>query len=93
MSDTDIQGTNPVDGKMDRLLTEVMDLKVTLAKVATTQDFMARDYEQRVQFEKEMDVRLSKIETNYSYATGIIAVVVLVVSFLSNFVIKKVTGA
>lgn len=92
MSEVEDTQVRDLHSKIDRLLQQIGDMQVQMAKMSTAQDFMAENQKSRIRVEEEMNKRISAIENKFNYATGIAVAAAAIISFTSSFITKKLFG-
>lgn len=92
MSEVEDIQVRDLHSKIDRLLQQIGDMQVQMAKMSTAQDFMAENQKSRIRVEEEMNKRISAIENKLNYATGIAVAAAAIISFTSSFITKKLFG-
>jgi hypothetical protein len=73
------------------LLETLIEIKIQLAKISSSQEHFLARFEEHLKDDKELAMRVSGIEAKLHWAAGAIALFVGFFSLISNFIIRKLT--
>lgn len=92
MSEIEDTNTQILHQKIDKLMQDMADMRVSIAEMSTAQRFMSNNHKDRIDVEKDMEKRLTEIEHRFNYFYGVGATIVAGVTVVSNLLMKKVFG-
>ncbi len=70
-------------------MSDMNDIQRTLGKLLANQESFLAMLEKHIEEDKELTKRITKMETGWAYAGGVIMTVGVAISFIVNAVLKK----